>query len=305
MPSNTGIDQPQPTVSFVSVIIPCFNDREVLDRCLQSLLAQDYPPERYEIIVVDNNSTDHSPDIVRRFERVNLLHESKQSAYASRNRGVREAKGDIIAFTDSDCVIPRDWIARIDRAMREPRVHLVLGHVQPSGKTHAMHLLRAYERQKDSYVFNAPASEKFYGHAGNMAVRRNVFSILGPFAERERGVDSIFVQRVVRRFGRNSLRYEPQLLAEHLEMQSATRYFDKMYVYGRSRALGNSLLKIKPLSIADRLRVFRRTVQNERLDLLETILLLALLTIGAACWRAGSFSAKTKQMFPGTQHENT
>lgn len=185
----------------ISVIVPVYNRKITLEHCLKGLIGQDYPAHKYEVIAVDNNSTDGSAALVGRYPRVTLLHETKQGSYAARNRGLRLAKGEIIAFTDSDCVASPDWLSKIDQAMQDRRLQVVLGSARPGGQTHAIRLLGAYEMHKDRYVFSMRRSETYYGHTSNMAVRRDAFVALGSFDEWQRGADSAFVQRAVDRFG--------------------------------------------------------------------------------------------------------
>ena len=95
---------------FVSVIIPVFNDSEALEVCLTLLSEQTYPRESYEVIVVDNRSEEDIEAIVDRFEGTVYGYEPYPGSYLARNRGISIAKGEIIAFTDSDCLPNRDWI---------------------------------------------------------------------------------------------------------------------------------------------------------------------------------------------------
>ena len=87
----------------ISVIVPVRNNEEMIGDCIESLLAQDYPKEDYEIIVVDNNSTDKTTDIIKKYP-VKYLHEEKTGRGIARNTAVKTAFGEIIAFTDSDYI---------------------------------------------------------------------------------------------------------------------------------------------------------------------------------------------------------
>lgn len=274
----------------ISVIVPAYNCEAALEECLGALLAQDYPADQYEVIAVDNNSTDASADIIRLHSRVRLLREPKQGAYAARNRGLREAKGEILAFTDSDCVPRPDWLSRIDRVMRDPHLQIVIGRVAPGESSRVLDLLGAYEHHKDRYVFATQAPEKYYGHAGNMAVRRDMLAALGPFIERQRGADAIFVRHSTARFGCYCVRYEPQMFVRHLEVNSFLAYFRKTYTYGRARRQGNRLALVRPLTMGERFHVFRTTVNDESLSLIDASTLLMLLVVGFGCWLGGSLS---------------
>lgn len=89
---------------FVSVVIPVHNAGSYLSECLESVLSQDYGP--FEVIAVDNNSTDSSVEVLRQFadRGVRVISESHAGAAAARNAGVKAARGDLIAFQDADDV---------------------------------------------------------------------------------------------------------------------------------------------------------------------------------------------------------
>ena len=93
----------------ISVIVPVYNGEEVIDGCLEALLKQELPQEAYEVIVVDNGSTDMTVEKVRRYP-VRLLEEPLRSSYAARNTGVRAARGSVFAFTDADCRPYPQWL---------------------------------------------------------------------------------------------------------------------------------------------------------------------------------------------------
>ena len=98
---------------FVSIIVPVYNGGRTIDALLSSLLALDYPADRHEILIVDNKSTDDTRERIQRYP-VTLLEETEiQSSYAARNRGIEAAKGEILAFTDADCVVEPTWLKRL------------------------------------------------------------------------------------------------------------------------------------------------------------------------------------------------
>src|SRR6188768_2062989 len=103
----------------VSVVVSTYNRRQTLPRAIESLLDQRVPPSlRYEIIVVDNNCTDATRDLIadylRRFPKVvRYAFEGRQGVSNGRNAGVRAARSPIVAFTDDDNVASRTWVATI------------------------------------------------------------------------------------------------------------------------------------------------------------------------------------------------
>ena len=93
----------------VSIIVPVYNSESILDLCLQSLLNLDYPKNLLEIIIVDNASTDDSKKIIEKYPVI-YIYEQKNTSYAARNKGIRMSSGEIIAFTDSDCIVDPGWV---------------------------------------------------------------------------------------------------------------------------------------------------------------------------------------------------
>ena len=118
-PQETGEKLP-----FVSIIVPVHNEEHRIRKCVESLLSQSYPSHRSEILIVDNGSTDKTRETVRSCEQkgVRLLEEREmRSSYAARNKGIREARGSILAFTDADAEADQDWIIRSVEAMDEEK----------------------------------------------------------------------------------------------------------------------------------------------------------------------------------------
>jgi O-antigen biosynthesis protein len=95
----------------VSVVVCSYNGGRTLEQCLRSLLDLDYPD--FEVLVVDDGSTDHTRSIVVRFPSVRVIHQSNLGLSAARNVGLREATGTIIAYTDSDCYVDPNWLAHL------------------------------------------------------------------------------------------------------------------------------------------------------------------------------------------------
>ncbi|HYH04917.1 MAG TPA: glycosyltransferase [Bacillota bacterium] len=93
----------------VSVIIPVYNGAAFIDSCLRCLERQNYPKDRMEILVVDNGSTDETRDKAEKY-RATVLHCETRGPAAARNVGIKAAKGEILLFTDADCLAAPDWV---------------------------------------------------------------------------------------------------------------------------------------------------------------------------------------------------
>ncbi|MCS6911591.1 MAG: glycosyltransferase family 2 protein, partial [Anaerolineales bacterium] len=128
-----------------SVVIPTYNRQATLRRCLTALLAQTYPA--HEIIVVDDGSTDGTAEMMTRdFPIVRFFRQKNAGPASARNRGIREASGDVIAFTDDDCLPPADWLERLaDGYRRHPDVAGVGGYLDAPDEVLADNALAQYD----------------------------------------------------------------------------------------------------------------------------------------------------------------
>jgi len=279
-------------VTAVSVIVPFFNAAASLPRCLEALLQQDEPAGGYEIIAVDNNSTDASGALARRYPAVRLFSETRQSAYAARNRGLQAASGELIAFTDADCVARADWLRQLTEAMRDERAMVAMGRDRPAGASLAVRLLGAYGHCKEAFVMTSGDATLYFGHTNNLIARRELFRRVGPFDERPRGADMIFVHRVVSLYGTGAVRYVPNAVVDHLEITAAHVYFRKAFIYGRSARQYAEVVPAPVLRHADRLRILRETVRVHHLSAAETALLVAMLVLGVGFYNLGRRSVR-------------
>ena len=100
--------RPLPSLPFVSVIVCSYNGAKTLAQCLESLGKLDYP--NYEVILVDDGSTDDTREIAARFPDVRYFHQTNHGLSHARNYGAAVAKGEIFAYTDSDCMADPDWL---------------------------------------------------------------------------------------------------------------------------------------------------------------------------------------------------
>jgi glycosyltransferase involved in cell wall biosynthesis len=101
------------------IIIPVYNEQRYLARCLESIKNQSVSAD--EVIVVDNNSTDNSLSIAKKYPFVRIAKEPKQGVLYARNRGFNTAKSDIIGRIDGDSVLPQNWVQKTKEFFAEPR----------------------------------------------------------------------------------------------------------------------------------------------------------------------------------------
>ncbi|SFR40296.1 Glycosyl transferase family 2 [Marinobacter gudaonensis] len=111
---------------FVSIVIPAYNEGDHIGKCLAALISQNYPDDRYEIIVVDNGSSDNTVAEAQRFD-VRVLSKPAVKVGAVRNFGVAHSRGDILAFIDSDCIAQPNWLSAGVSALKKENVGAVGG----------------------------------------------------------------------------------------------------------------------------------------------------------------------------------
>jgi len=164
----------------LSVIIPHYDQAQALDACLASLEAQSIAPERFEIVVVDNASpggVDPVRAVVR--NRARLYVETTKGAGPARNRGAAQARGEIFAFIDADCVASAKWLEEGLRGLE--RFDIVGGRVDVSVAEEArMSGAEAFERVF-AFDFRSYIEDKGFTGSGNLFCRRTVFEAVGGF----------------------------------------------------------------------------------------------------------------------------
>jgi len=170
-----------------SVVIPTHNRRATLRQCLNALLAQTHPA--HEVIVVDDGSSDGTAEMMARdFPTVRYLWQQNAGPASARNHGIYEATGDIIAFTDDDCLPPADWLERLaDGFHRYPDVAGVGGALLGSAEQRRHNLLARYEAYRVRTIHHARDEEIVDGFAcpaggtNNMAYRAQALRAIGGF----------------------------------------------------------------------------------------------------------------------------
>ena len=116
------------SLPFVSVVVPVRNGEETIGVCLRALLATDYPLDRREILVVDNGSTDRTAELIHPFP-VRRLWEPERGASNARNRGIRDSRGEIVAFIDADCGATKRWLREMVHCFEDDCVGGVAGEI--------------------------------------------------------------------------------------------------------------------------------------------------------------------------------
>ncbi|MEL7563610.1 MAG: mycofactocin biosynthesis glycosyltransferase MftF [Dehalobacterium sp.] len=235
---HSAFKMPEDKVPFVSVIIPVRNRPEDVRDCLTSLLNLNYPKDNFEIIVVDDGSSDDTVNVVKSYH-VKLIcnAESKGPAFC-RNIGETIANGEILAFLDSDCTVHPDWLKEIIPFFCLPGLGAVGGFV---ASFFSKSLIDRYEEACSSLnmgkriIYDSNSASNFYVPSCNLFVRRNVFQVTGGFKQGMHLGEDVDLSWRIRNTG-NALIYLPFGLVNHKHRNILKKMLKRRFEYGTSEA---------------------------------------------------------------------
>jgi glycosyltransferase involved in cell wall biosynthesis len=184
------------SLPMVSVVVPVRNGENTIEKLLVALLAQDYPKDKIQIIIVDNGSQDHTIEIIRKYP-VALEHEIRiASSYAARNKGLAVANGEIIAFTDADCIPEKSWISKGVQALDTQNADMAGGKIffLLSARPSVAEIIDSVTfMQNEQNIKNDRAAV-----TANLLVRKELFNKIGSFREIQSGEDFHWTQKATK-----------------------------------------------------------------------------------------------------------
>ena len=226
----------------VSVIIPIYNGESDLPELIKSLENQTYPSDLVEYLLIDNNSSDRTFDIlaaaVKKAQKqgIKLRHltENKiQSSYAARNLGIRESSNEILVFTDADCRPDSHWLEKIVQPFSNSSVGIVVGGIVAyPGKS----LLEKYADRKQLMSQKFLIEHPFYpyGQTANIAIRKQAFRDVGLFRPYlTTGGDADICWRIQKE-ANWQLEYVPEAFIYHRHRSNFKSFRSQFRRYGRS-----------------------------------------------------------------------
>lgn len=228
------------TEPMVSIIIPVRNEAGLLKSCLESISNLDYPKDRIEVIIADGMSTDDTVNTAKQLGARVVLNE-KKTVSPGRNVAFKLAKGEIIAFTDADCIVDKNWIINSVRYFEDDKVACVGGpNLTPYGE--------GYFGKAVGFVFNQGIFSAGSIHARELKEVKEVRSIPGCNAiykkdalEKVMPIDETLLtcddtelnQRLIDKGYK--LLYTPDVFVWHYRRPNPKRLFRQMYRYAIGR----------------------------------------------------------------------
>jgi len=227
---------------FVSIVIPVRNVAKIIEPCLKSLASLNYPKDKYEVIISDSHSTDNTKEIVEKYNDIYISTE-KQSICAGRNEGFKVAKGDIIAFSDADCVMDKDWIKNSIKYFKDKKIGGVGGiNITPENETD---FGKAVGFVLDQPIFSAGSTyarilkktKEVKAIAGcNAIYKREVLEKVMPMDETLIEAEDYVMNQKIRDLGYKLL-YTPDTILWHYRRPKPKNFFKQIYRYAIGRVL--------------------------------------------------------------------
>jgi len=172
-------------VPTVSVVMSTRNRGAMIEPAMHSLIALAHPS--FEIVVVDQSADNVTGDLIRSLSetdsRIRYVHTDRVGLSCGRNDGIAISRGDLVAFTDDDCIVDTGWLGAIETEMQDARVAGVFGRVLPNEYRGRSGIDLAFKDSLERIEYAEKAIPWYIGHGANMAFRRADLVALGGFDE--------------------------------------------------------------------------------------------------------------------------
>ncbi|GAA4440146.1 glycosyltransferase family A protein [Pontibacter saemangeumensis] len=199
---------------FVSIIIPTYHDWARLALCIQALHHQTYPKDRFEVIIINNDPGDQVPEGYALPDNFKLIGEGKPGSYAARNAGLALARGEVVGFTDSDCIPHQNWIESAVDMFSTGNVDRIAGKIE---------LIYADEKAKtwvelyeSIYSFNQKRAVEVLKASvtANLFAKKELFEKVGGFDSDKKSGEDIGWNRRANAYGFNLI-YGDKVIINH------------------------------------------------------------------------------------------
>lgn len=271
-----------------SVIVPFLNESHWLPGTLAALHQQTLPATAFELLFVDNGSTDGSADLVRQHPGARLLWEPRRDPYLARNHGIENARGEYLVFLDADCPPEPGWLAALDQAVTRAPADILIGALlMPAGASLALRTYEAYYNTKAPWLLAHGRTHQYFGHAGNMAIHRGVFASCGLFEAMPIVGDTEIIHRLLARHPDAVIRFVADARVTHAEVDSLGTMLAKLVETGGYSQHLVPVSTYRPIALIDKLRILLATARGQRWGPMPVAVLCAVLGMGWVAYLLG------------------
>lgn len=240
-----------------TVVVPCYNVEHVIEKCIEALLSQDYPKDKFSIVLIDDKSSDNTLNIINHYkdhEQIKIIkHFKNRGLSAARNSGIKASNSKIIGFLDSDVVVQTNWVKVLVSELKSNEVVACMGGMRLGESL--------IENRLDKFLYNPKRGVLKHGEKrpirfkwfllNNSAVKRTAIDSIGLFDETITtygGEDTDFAIRLWKKYP-NGLRYTSKATGEHYHQRPLSELKIKMENYGSTNYL--RLLERYPENVLD------------------------------------------------------
>lgn len=231
--------------TFVSIVVPALNEEKCIGKCLDALTSINFPRNSYEIILVDNGSTDNTVSIAKKFG-IKVLQRPGVTISALRNIGAREAKGNVLAFVDADCIVSRDWMKNALPYFKDEKIGVIGSFYQHPDQPHWIE--KTWYSQLRGLNHKGPVS---WLAGGNIITTRKCFESVNGFNEEMRTTEDVDLCNRITQKG-YTIFSDPMVRVVHLGNPKTLKHFMKRELWYSQDALKkfiNHLPRITNLSV--------------------------------------------------------
>lgn len=251
---------------IISVVVIAFNAEKTIRQCMDSLEKQDFPKKNYEVILVNDHSTDKTSIIAQEYKNVKIINQKDNlSGIANaRNLGIYNARSDIVAFTDSDCIVPTDWLTRICYFLTNNRQYVAVG-----GPLKAIRSKEIISRI-DGVIGEAYGNVSLLATPNTAYFKSDILKLNLFDTQLITGEDPDLNWRLEENGYR--LKFMNNLVVKHQWRSSLKSFIIHHFNYGRGRA---QLIKKHP----NKYSIFEKRISNGILIILLTLICISLINI--------------------------
>ncbi len=218
----------------ISIVIPVHNCKATIAKCLDSLSRLDHPS--FEVTIVDDGSTDSTPEICESFAGVNVIRLEKGGPSRARNRGIKSARGEFVAFTDGDCLVDKRWLQELEKGFTGPLIAGVGGDQKsPEDDTEVGKRIQRFLKTigfVTGYIkTDAAMKETEHNPSCNSMYRKGVLKQVGCFDEALWPGEDVELDLKITTLGQ-SLIYNPRAVVFHYRPKNYADFSRMMLRYG-------------------------------------------------------------------------
>lgn len=206
----------------VSIVVAAYNADKTIGKCIESLLNTDYSDK--EIIIVDDGSNDNTKKIIEKYP-VTLIAQSNEGASAARNNGLKNAKNEIVAYTDSDCEVSKDWLKNTIKYFKDPEVGAVTGRTVFATDKRCASYVRSLDIEERN---NRRREYTSLANGPNSAFRRDLLLKIGGFDPKWYHAEDTEVSYNIWKEG-YTIAYEPSAVVNHVPEGDWIDFLRKRY----------------------------------------------------------------------------